>query len=73
MPLQPELRAGSKEIRQSRSGVGADAAPALHDLVHPGIGELDPMSQLGLGHAQRLAEFIQERLGWVIKLSARDS
>lgn len=62
LPFQPEIRAGAERLRQPQGRRGSDATLAVYELVHPDVGNPDPLRKLDLGHAQRLQELLEQHL-----------
>jgi len=62
LAVQPELRGGPEETREPKGGVGCNPTLSVDDLVDSWEGDVDPLSQLGLGHVHRLQELLEEHL-----------
>lgn len=62
LPVEPKLRRGAEQFRQTERRVGRYAAPPIDNLIDPRIGHVNPLGEVGLSHSQRLEKLFKEHL-----------
>jgi hypothetical protein len=62
LQIEPELRPGPERLAQGQGRVRANIAPAVDDLVKPGIGPAQVLGECLLGYTERLQELLEQHL-----------
>ena len=58
LSVQPELRRRAQKLGKAEGGIGSDAPMSVDDLVNARERDVDPLGELGLGHAEGLEKLL---------------